>query len=172
MRRRKAISSFREESKARSSVPVTFLSTACVPHTELVCSLPISLRPHTEQPSTSGYGLLLLARNPERWDLCLLRTPGLLVVMVVVGIKTHFSRLACKYKNVGKVTGGNYTLGEIIYNPHLINTAPSPVWRHVTLKLTVSLLHLHRDVSYTCTDQATRFNPHFPKKFLHLPPQP
>ena len=40
-----------------------------------------------------------------------------------------------------KSQGSNYILGELILNPYLINTAPPPVWRRVTLKLTVSLLN-------------------------------
>ena len=37
------------------------------------------------------------------------------------------SWLACKYKNVGKVIGGNYILGKIGLNPYRINTAPPRV---------------------------------------------
>ena len=70
------------------------------------------------------------------------------------------------------VTGCNHIPGELILKAYLINTAPPLVWWHVTLKLTVSLLSLHRDVSYTFTDQATLCNPNFPMKFLHLLPQP
>ena len=46
------------------------------------------------------------------------------------------------------------------------------MWWQVTLKLTVSPISLHKDVSYMSTYQATLFNPNFPMEFLHIPPQP
>ena len=44
-------------------------------------------------------------------------------------------------------------------------------WNLTILSSQISLLNLHRDVSYSSTDHVILYNPIFTMGFLHLPPQ-